>query len=684
MSVQDVESMVRVCEKYGFLFPRFGLAVDVDEATELAKEIGFPVVLKVSSPDIIHKAEVGGVELNLRSEDEIENAFMRINESVRIHSPQAHIDGILVEEMCTTGQEFIIGLLRDAQFGPCIMFGLGGTFVEILDEVSFRALPINEAAAKRMIYDVRGKEIIQGYRGVPGASEELLTRLIMQAAQMGEDLTPNLGSVDFNPIRVWKEHHRVLDVKFLLTSAEEPTIEPIPNVRHLKRFFKARSVALVGASETPGKIGAAALDTLANHEYRGKVYPINPRRKVLMGLATYPSVSALPDEVDLGVIAVGLRHVPELLNELDAKNIKNVVIISGGGKELGDEGRELEARIARLAKQKSIRIVGPNCIGVFDGETRLDTFFHLHDRLVRPPDGPIAVLTQSGTVGAILLEWAANLGVSKFVSYGNRVDVDESDLMAFLAEDPDTRVILCYIEGVAEGRKLFEAARDTASKKPVVIFKAGRSEPGARASMSHTGFFGGTHKVFEGVMKQAGVITVDSIEELFAAAKALVMQPKANGRQVAMIGNGAGPIVQAIDLLESYGLEMACLEEKTVHRLNQVYPPFYIIKNPIDVTGSGTSDDYKLGIETLLQDTNVDIIMPWFVFQGTPLQKDIIDTIVDLASLRAKPILCGAMGGPYTDKMSAAIEAGGAPVFKSVRDWVSAAMSLAPQEVLWG
>ncbi len=664
-------------ETYGFLLPRSAVATSAEEAAALAAQIGFPVVLKVASPDIVHKTDVGGVELGLETEEQVRAAFQRIVERVRARAPQASIEGVSVEEMVSQGVHIIIGLLNDAQFGPVILFGLGGVLTEVLNDVSFRVLPISRADAEAMVGEIRGYPILKGYRGQPPVSEAMVADLLLRAGRLGLDLGERLEAVDFNPIAVWEDQHRVLDVKVLLRDgAPGPSLAPpAPNTAHLDRFFKAASVAVVGASATPGKIGNAVLASLARQEYKGRVYPINPARKEVMGLPAYPSVTAVPEEVELVVAVVDLVHVPDLMEEAAAKGVRNLVIVSGGGKELGGERERVEARIKEQARRLGMRVIGPNCIGVFDGQTRLDTFFQVRERMVRPPAGPVAMFTQSGTVGCAFLE-AATFGVSKFVSYGNRVDVDEADLLAYLAEDPDTAVIACYVEGFEHGRKFLDVARRVSARKPVVIFKAGRTQAGARASISHTGFFGGSHAVCRGAFRQAGLVEVDSVEELIAAAKALALQPEARGSRIGMISNGAGTMVQAIDLLQDYGLSMPPLSPHTVAHLLQCYPPYYVVQNPVDVTGSATSQDYRVGLEALLADEQIDVLMPWFVFQDTPLDEGIVDVLDDLSRRRAKPILCGAMGGPYTERMAEMIEARGVPVFKSVREWLAAAKAV--------
>ncbi len=666
-------------ERFGFVIPAHGLATSADEAVEIAAGIGQPVALKINSPDIIHKTDTGGVELDLCSEDDVRAAYGRILANVAKRAPSARVLGVSVEEMHSGGTEIIVGLNQDAQFGPVIMFGLGGIFTEVLQDIAFRVVPVSESDARELIQEVKGQPILAGYRQQPPVSEDMLVDLLMKTSQMALDLEGQFSSVDLNPILVWGDQHRVLDAK-ILPPAKSPSV-PAPlganaNLSHLQAFFTPSSVALVGASTTPAKIGGAVLESLSRHGYAGKVFPVNPARDEVMGLKAFPSLSDVPEPIDLVVVTVPLAAVPDIVRECAAVGVHNMVVISSGGKEMGGQGEELEATIRRLARENDVRVVGCNCIGVLDSESLFDTFFYAPERMTRPQKGSIALMTQSGTVGAVFLERLSGAGISKFVSYGNRIDVDEGDLLAFLADDPTTKVIACYIEGLEDGRKFLRVAAAVAKNKPVVVFKAARSSQAAKASVSHTGFLGGSHRVVEGAFKQANIISVDSIDELVAAAKSLSMQPAARGRRVGLISNGAGAFVQAIDLLEAYNLEMPPLGEEITARLKAQYPTYYVVQNPIDVTGSATSEDYEKGIEALLEDPDVDIVMPWFVFQNSPLDEAIVEVLARLNNGR-KPIVCGAMGGPYTEKMSKAIESNGVPVFHSVRDWVSAAYALA-------
>ena len=671
-----METGIKLIKEYGLLFPKGKLTKSPDEAAAIAEEIGFPVVLKIASPDILHKTNIGGVQLGLHSKETVRKAFVRIMDAVADKTPKATVVGVRVEEMCFGGVEVFLGLENNSQFGPTITFGLGGIFTEVLHDVTFRVLPITKEDAALMIKEIKGSKILSGFRGQTPVSEEPLIDLLLRVGRMGLDLADRLEAIDLNPILVWGDQHRVLDAKVLLSDKLHPLKTEEANTAYLDRFFNAESVAVVGASATPGKIGNAVLDSLANHQYKGYVYPINPQREEILGLSTYSSLRDVPGSIDLVVVAIPLSAVPQVIRECAEKNVHNMVIVSGGGKELGIAGKALEAEISRLAQEADLRIVGPNCIGVFNGRTRLDTFFQVHGRMTRPREGSIAVLTQSGTVGVALLEHVAALGLSKFASYGNCLDVDEADLIAYLGEDPATKVIVRYIEGLNDGRKFLNAARKVALRKPIVVFKAGRTPAAAKASVSHTGFFGGTYGPWKGAFAQAGVISVDSMEELYATTKALAMQPPAQGNRIAMISNGAGPMVQAMDLLDRYELQIASLADETLEGMRHEYPSYFVVQNPVDVTGSGTAHDYEVGINALLADLNVDIVMPWFVFQDPALGEEIVEILNDLSGKYGKPIVCGAMGGNYTQRMSSRIEAMGLPVFHSVQEWVAAGAGL--------
>ncbi len=657
----------------GFNLPRGEMVRTARDAARVAECLGFPVVLKVDSPRVIHKTEIGGVQTDLHTTKEVRDAFAHMMRRVSAALPGLSIEGLRVEEM-RDGVEFLIGLENNAVFGSTITFGIGGILAEMFDDVAVRALPLTDADVASMLDEVRGKSFFEGFRGQPPVRRESVAQLIRRAAELGHALSGRLGSVDLNPIAVSGDTHCVLDAKFLLRPMTGLAPVLSPNTDGLARFFDARSVAVVGASATAGRVGNSIVQSLSKQGYAGSVFPVNRQRAEIAGLRAYPSLSAIPEEVELVVAAIPLDGIPEVIAEMGSRGSGNLVIVSAGGKEVGEGGRELERLIAEAARDAHVRVIGPNCIGVFNAKNRLDTFFQTPDRMRRAEHGSVALITQSGTVGAAFLERAQGFGVSKIISYGNRLDVDDADLVSFLGGDSDTRVIACYVEGLVEGRKFLEAVRTVARSKRVVVYKAGRTRVAAQASLSHTGFFGGTYAPWRGLLRQAGAVAVDSFEELLAVAKALSMQPRARGRRVAMISNGAGPMVQAMDLFPEGSL--AELEPATVEKMRAHYPASFSVRNPVDVTGSGTAEDYAFGIESLLSDPHVDVVLPWFVFQDTALGEEVVAELARLQATHRKPIVAGAVGGEYTEHMRRELESRGIPVLQSVREWVTAALAL--------
>ena len=673
------ESAKAILEHYGISVPGYSLVTSSEEAKAKSQQLGFPLVLKVVSQDILHKTDVGGVRVGLESEEEVVKAFEEVYFGLK---EKYNVKGVLLEKMVPKGVEIIVGLQNDAQFGPCIMVGLGGIYTEIFKDVSFRVLPIDNKDALEMLESLKGKAILKGFRGSKPIDLEMLATAITKIAQLGTDLAGKYDSVDFNPVVVYPDSYYVVDAKILLNETESSSAisKAVPDSSFMDLFFNAKSVALIGASPEPGKIGNSVLESLVKHEYKGKVYPVNAKGyPEIMGQKAYKSLSEISDPIDVVIVTVDLRFVPELLKECGKKKVHNMVVISGGGKELGGERAQIEKQIQDLSKELKIRIIGPNCIGIFNGENRLDCAFQGHARMIRPKKGNVAFLSQSGTVGIAFMETSDSFGLSKMISYGNRSDVDEADMIQYLAEDPKTEVIGLYVEGLGDGRKFMNAAKSVIinSKKPIVVFKNGRSLRGAKQAASHTGSLGGSFAVISGALEQAGIVSVDSYEELTGSLKALTWQPLPKGNRVAMVTNGAGPIIAAIDNFERLGLQLAQISPEVLKSFKEHYPPTYVIGNPCDVTGSANASDYEFAIRAFMDDPNVDIIMPWFVFQDDPLEEKIVDVLASFQKQKKKPILVGAMGGPFTLSISAKIEESNVPVYHTVNTWVTAAATLA-------
>ena len=543
-------------------------------------------------------------------------------------------------------------------------------------------LPLTKTDAMEMIEELQGKKLLKGYRGSQPINLDMLCDALVNIGKLGFDISSFYESIDFNPIIVYPDSYYVADAKILLTDRPKQDVVSVaqPNSKYMDLFFNAKSVALIGASPEIGKVGNSVLEALVKHDYKGKVFPVNAKGyPEIMGIRAYKSLDEISEPVDVVVVTVDLKFVPNLLKTCGQKGIHNVVIISGGGKELGGERAEIEQQVKELSANLDIRIIGPNCIGMFNGENRLDCAFQGHERMLRPKNGNVAFLSQSGTIGIAFMEHSSPFGMSKMISYGNRSDVDEADMIWYLSEDPQTKVIGLYVEGLGDGRKFVNTAKKviTERKKPIIVFKNGRTIRGAKQAASHTGSLGGTFTVVKGAFSQSGIISVDSYDELTASLKSFSWQPVPNGNKVAMVTNGAGPIIAAIDQFEKLGLEVANLSEQSMSSFKSHYPPTYVIGNPCDVTGSANSADYKFAIQTFMDDPNVDIIMPWFVFQDDPLEENIIEILSDFNKQRRKPILVGALGGPFTQKMANSLEENQVPVYQSVNTWATAAGSLA-------
>ena len=670
-----------ILTEYGIKVPRYALVNSKDDAINKSNEMGFPLVAKIVSEQILHKTDVQGVTVGLKDSSQVQEAFTDMYDRL---SKEFKVKGVLLEKMVPNGIELIIGLQNDPQFGPVIMIGLGGIYTELFKDVSFRVLPITKNDAIDMINDLKGNKILKGFRGSEKIDLEMLGEAIVNIGNLGYDTSQYFDSVDFNPIIVYPNDYFVVDAKIILKqNAAKSVLNESPDSSYMDTFFNAKSIALIGASPEEGKIGNSVLKSLAKYDYKGKVYPVNAKGyDEILNLKAYKSLDDISENVDLIVVTVDLKFVPDILETCGKKNIHNMVIISGGGKELGGERAEIEQRVKDLSSQLKVRIIGPNCIGMFNGDNRLDCAFQGHERMLRPKNGDVSFLSQSGTIGIAFMETSDSFGMSKMISYGNRSDVDEADMIWYLSDDPSTKVIGLYVEGLGNGRKFMDTAKKVIDdkKKPIIVFKNGRTQRGAKQAASHTGSLGGSYAVVKGAFDQSGIISVDSYEELTGSLKALTWQPIPNGNRVALVTNGAGPVIAAIDHFERLGLQIANLSDETITKFKQNYPSTYVLGNPLDVTGSATAEDYKLAIETFLDDPNIDIVMPWFVFQDDPLDEVIVKYLTDFQKQNKKPILVGALGGPFTKEISKKIEEGKVPVYHSVISWVTAAGSLSK----WG
>jgi acetyl coenzyme A synthetase (ADP forming)-like protein len=433
--------------------------------------------------------------------------------------------------------------------------------------------------------------------------------------------------------------------------------------RRLGAFFKPHSVAIVGATKKIDKAGHVIfknfVDNKMRNVFKGEIYAVNPNEDSILGVKCYPSVTKIPGNLELVVIVVPAHIVPEVMKETAAKRVKTAVIISAGFGEIGNH--DLESQVATIAKEAGIRVLGPNCLGVYDSKTGVDMLFLPETKVLttgdevvatpRPIPGNIAIVTQSGAFGAAALDYLAGLhtGVSKFVSFGNKIDVDEAEMLRYLLHDEETNVILLYVEDIRAGRKFLEAAEEITRKKPVVALKSGRTEAGARAAASHTGAIAGSDQIYDAAFLQTGVLRARDMDEFFHAGKALSMQMPAKGKNIGVITDAGGPGIMAVDECGLRGLSVKRFSEKTIDRFERLktdgkLPEFATNLNPVDVTGSGTSEMFELATEIVFQDPEIHGVIMLGLHHTPALQEDYVDKVVKVASRYQKPMVACDIG----------------------------------------
>lgn len=416
----------------------------------------------------------------------------------------------------------------------------------------------------------------------------------------------------------------------------------------LEPFFNPRGVAIIGASTDPHKLGYGVVRNLVEYHYRGPVYPVNPSATELLGYRCYPALASVPDPVDLAVVVVPAPAVVEMVEECGTRGIKHVIVVSGGFAETGPEGAAREKTLAAVGRKYGMRIIGPNCIGTIDTHTPVNTTFVIG----MPVVGDIGFVSQSGAMCAVVIDWArgAAVGFSRIVSLGNQVDVNETEMIAALASDPQTRVITSYIEGVSDGRAFMDVAREAARKKPMIVLKAGFGASGAKAVASHTGALAGRSEAYTAAFRDCGVLHACTMEQLFDWARALAWQPLPAGDRVAVLTNAGGPGILAVDALEAAGLRLAPLTDETRAYLKPRLPAAGSLENPVDILAGSGPGTYAVALDALLSDPTVDAALVIQAPQDWFLPTSLAEVVSEVAAAHHKPVLTSIMGLASVDK----------------------------------
>ena len=444
----------------------------------------------------------------------------------------------------------------------------------------------------------------------------------------------------------------------------------------LHDFFYPRVVALIGATDKPTKPGRAILENLAH--FSGAVYPVNPRHETLLGHRCFPSIGDVPEAIDLAIIALPASLVEHEIDAVHAKGVRNVIIISSGFSEAGEQGRMMQQRIAAKAKQYGIRVIGPNALGVYNTDNGLDSFFISRERVSRPLPGRLSIISQSGAITVILMEALSRdgMGLAKAINYGNRLDVDEADALDYLAEDPQTGAVAMYMESVGDGQKFLKAAKAFCAKKPLVVWKAGKHEMGAAAVASHTATLAGTYGLYQAAFRQAGAIEAYGFDHMIDAAKAVaLMKYPCVGDRLLVVTNGEGMAVAASDQAQLEGFTMPAMPPAARLRLQQAFPSFFVTNNPIDVTGSGGNEDYATALAEALPHYDAAVVI--VLMGATTVTEEATELIARACHAAKKPVTCCILQGlGYTREAMSALLKLGVPVYPSPERAVRALAAL--------
>jgi acetyl coenzyme A synthetase (ADP forming)-like protein len=437
----------------------------------------------------------------------------------------------------------------------------------------------------------------------------------------------------------------------------------------LEPFFNPGGVAVVGASEKKTSIGGVIFRNLLKPGFKGRAYPVNPRASEVLGIKCYDRLTAIPDPVDLAILATPAGLAPNLMADCEAKTVKAVVIISGGFKETGAEGAYLEEQVVSIARRAGIRVIGPNCVGIYDTNTGVDTTFLPASRMGRPKKGYISFISQSGAFAAATLDWTemAGVGVSRVVSFGNKCDVNEIDLLHYLGQDPETRVIVEYMEGLtpSSGERYIRAAKEVGKKKPIIVVKSGRSARGSVAAASHTGALAGDARLYDFAFHQADILVARDFEDAFDMAKTLATQPPAAGKRILIVTDAGGAGVMTTDACMAFGLEVPEPPKDLQTQLARLLPSYCSVHNPIDLTGDTDAERYQTALDALLGSPYYDAAIAIVMLQVPLIDLDVVDRLSNIARSYKKPIVACTAGGHFTMRGARLLEEAGIPAMPS-------------------
>ena len=601
-TVLDESESKLLAHIYGILVPLGSVVEDEDDAQDTAQTVGYPVAMKAVGPQFQHKTDAGLVVLNVRDDELARTTFRQLKEMAG-----AQFQGVLVEQMIQSDREFMVGMKRDRAFGPVVAFGLGGVLTEALQDLALAVAPVDDADAAELPNLIKAKRLLGPFRGLPVVDRTALTKVILAIGQMAID-HPEIAEIDVNPLLVAAGRPVAADALVILSAKPAPEPERSTFAPSLKTLVAPQSIAVVGASDDISKWGGSALRSILDGGYRGKIYPVNPRGGEFFGLPVYAGIGELPEAPDMALLAVGSHQIVPMLGECGRKGVPAAIAIAAGFSETGETGAEAEREIARVATENNVTLMGPNCMGMLSNEVSL----HAIGFIVTHPDkGRLSLASQSGNIGVQILKACERrgIGLEKFLSLGNEAQIGVVDAIEYLRGDPNTACIMAYVEGIDEGRRFLEVAKRTTAVKPVVVLRGGLTESGSKAAASHTGAMAGSAVVWEAVARQSGVVTCAGAQEVLDLGLALAHLPLPRGRRVGVLTNGGGVGVLMADALERCGMKLATLPPSLFEIADELLPPFYSRRNPLDMVASAGGAVAPQILKAAAQCDSVDAIV---------------------------------------------------------------------------
>lgn len=601
----------RLLEPYGIPCAREALVRDPGEAVVAAQRLGFPVVLKLCGDAIAHKTERDGVRLGLRDAAAVEAAAAELLAGARAEDGDV---SLLVAEQVSGRRELIAGLVRDPQFGPCVLLGLGGILTEALADVAFAQAPLSRCEAHALVEGLRAHHLVtQPFRGEPPVDREALADVLLGLARLAEE-RPDVASVDLNPLIVTGDRPLAVDALVVLGQAGAPSAPPRPlrdEAALRERFaplFAPRGIIVTGVSSHPGKFGFVTYHNLLRYGFEGEIFPIQRDGEPILGRPTFREVAEVPEgAADLVFVCTPAKINEPLLRECAARGVRAAFLCSAGYGEAGEEGLARQRELVALCDELGMLMIGPNGQGV------ISTARSMCAQIVAPypPPGRISVVSQSGNLVSAFLNYSVQtgVGVSKALSCGNSAQTDLAELLAYFAADEETAVVVTYLEGVGDGRRLVEAMRRLTARKPLVLVKGGVADAGQRAAASHTGALASDDRVFDGIARQVGALRAPTVEEAFEWAATFATQPLPRGRRTVIFTTVGGWGVLAADACAQAGLEVVALPDDLRESIGKLVPPRWSRNNPIDLAGGETRDTVEQVLDLVCGHPDVDAVL---------------------------------------------------------------------------